>query len=140
MALAERAKQWAGSKRKFHLVHQKAAAPTTKFVVPTIKFVGEQDGPIERDLKTRFVQVFSHESMVKSAYLARADHSDGTGIHVTLAISHSCGEEPSLIPKLASIFSSMFGSHTHLDMMFLREDQEQQLRAVCAAFYQTGVP
>ena len=123
-------------KKKIPAAQQEVAAPIAKIVAPTIQFVGEQDGSVERDLKSHFVELFRHESMVKSAYLARAQHSDRTGVHVTLAIRHSGGEDPNLIPKLATIFSSMFSSHEHLDMMFLREDQEQQLRAVCAPFYQ----
>ena len=123
-------------KKKIPPAPQEVAAPTTKLHAPTTKFVGEQDGSPERMLKTRFVELFSGEPRVKSAYLARAEHSDVTGVHVTLAIRHSGGEDPSLIPKLATVFSAMFGSHEHLDMMFLREDQERQLRTVCAPFYQ----
>ena len=104
---------------------------------PTTKFIAEQDGPSERDLKARFVELFRHEPIVERAYLAQAEHGDGTGIHVTLAIRCSCGEDPALIPKLANIFTCMFGSHEHLDMMFVREDQEQQLRTVCGPFYRT---
>jgi hypothetical protein len=65
-----------------------------------------------------------------------AEHGDGRGVHVTLAIRCSSGEDPSLIHRLANIFSSMFGSDEHLDMMFIREDQERQLQAVYKAFYQ----
>jgi len=102
---------------------------------PTTRFIAEQDGPPERDLKARFVELFREEPTVERAYLALAEHGDGTGVHVTLAIRRSCGEDPSLIRKLANVFSSVFGSHEHLDMMFIREDQEHQLRAVCAPFY-----
>ena len=74
--------------------------------------------------------------MVERAYLALAEHGDETGVHVTLAIKSSCGEDPALIRKLMSIFSEMFSSHEHLDVIFVRQDQERQLRDVCAPFYQ----
>ena len=116
----------------------KPPQPPQQLTPPTTKFIAEQDGPPERDLKARFVELFRHEPMVQCAYLAQAEHGDGTGVHVTLAIRCSLGEDPSLIPKLANIFTCMFGSHEHLDMMFIREDQEQQLRAVCGPFYRAA--
>src|SRR5215472_871490 len=82
---------------------------------PTTRFVGEQDGSAERDLKTCFSEIFRQEALVQSAYLARAEYGDGTGVHVTLAIRHRGGEDRSLISKLAKVFADMFGSHEHLD-------------------------
>jgi hypothetical protein len=99
------------------------------------KFIGEQDGPSERDLKARFVEILREQRVVERAYLALADHGDGTGVHITLAIKSSGVEDLSLVRKLQGIFSAMFNSHEHLDMMFIREDQEHQLREVCAPFY-----
>jgi len=101
----------------------------------TTRFIAEQDGPTERDLKAAFTQVFREEPAVERAYLALAEHGDGTGAHVTLAIKSSFGEDQLLVRKLMSIFSEMFNSQEHLDMMFIREDQEHQLREVCAPFY-----
>jgi hypothetical protein len=106
---------------------------------PTTKFVGEQDGDSERDLKGCFSELFRQEVMVQSAYLARAEHGDGTGIHVTLAIRRRGGEDRSLISKLSRIFGDMFGSHEHLDMMFVGEDQERELQKVCVPFYRATV-
>jgi hypothetical protein len=102
---------------------------------PTTRFVAEQDGVPERDLKACFVELFRKQPTVERAYLALTEHGDGRGVHVTLAIRCSSGEDPSLISRLANIFSSMFGSHEHLDMMFIREDQERELQAVCKPFY-----
>ena len=53
----------------------------------------------------------------------------------TLAIRNRGGGDRSLISKLANAFADMFGSHEHLDMMFIREDQERELQAVCTPFY-----
>jgi len=106
---------------------------------PTTRFVGEQDGAPERDLKACFSEIFRQEAMVQSAYLARAEYGDGTGVHVTLAIRHRDGKDRSLISKLASVFADIFGSHEHLDMMFIREDEERELQAVCVPFYRAKV-
>jgi hypothetical protein len=99
-------------------------------------FVAEQDGPSERDLKVRIVELFHHEPAVERAYLALAEYGDGTGAHVTLAIKCSYGEDQALVRKLMSIFGEMFSAHEHLDIIFVRPDQEHQLRDVCAPFYQ----
>ena len=109
-----------------------------RLMVLTVRFVGEQDGPSERRLKECFVEHFRKQATVERAYLALADHGDGKRAHVTLAIRSSSGEDPTLIRKLQSIFSSMFSSHEHLDMMFIQEDEEHQLQGVCKPFYQTS--
>lgn len=101
----------------------------------TTKFIGEQDGPSERDLKARFVELFRQEPAIERGYLALAEHGDGSGVHVILAIKSSDGEDPSVIRKLMEIFGEMFSSQEHLDMIFIREDQEHQIRNVCAPFY-----
>jgi len=100
-----------------------------------VRFVGEQDGSSERDLKGRLVELFRLEVIVERAYLARAEYEDGLGVHVTLCLKCSNGEDPSLVPKLADIFGDMFGSHEHLDIRFLKEDEERELRLVCIPFY-----
>ena len=61
----------------------------------TTRFVAEQDGPAERDLKARFVELLSEQPTVERAYLALAEHGDGTGVHVTLAMRCSCGRRSS---------------------------------------------
>jgi hypothetical protein len=113
----------------------KSAQKAQKVTRAATRFIAEQDGPSERDLKSAFVQVFREEPIVERAYLALAEHGDGTGAHITLAIKSSCGENQLLIRRLMSVFSAMFNSREHLDMMFIREDQEHQLRQVCTPFY-----
>lgn len=101
-----------------------------------VTFTGEQDGPAERDLKGSFVELFRDEPRVEDAYLARVEHGDGSGIHVTLCLKCLRAEEvPSLLPKVADIFGKMFGAHEHLDIRFLREVEEHELRSVCTPFY-----
>jgi hypothetical protein len=104
---------------------------------PTVKFLGEQDGVPERELKVCFVELFRKQPTVERAYLVLAEHGDRKGVNVTLAMRCSSGDDHALIRKLANIFSSMFGSHEHLDVMFVKEDEERQLQGVCKPFYQT---
>lgn len=108
-----------------------------KLTYVVTKFVAEKkDGPSERDLKARIVELFHHEPAVERAYLALAEHDDETGAHVTLAIKCSSGQDPALVRKLMDIFGEMFNAQEHLDVIFVRPDEERQLRNVCAPFYQ----
>jgi hypothetical protein len=52
---------------------RKHSRPAEEVKPPVIKFVGEQDGSPERDLKARFIKVFREEPTVQRAYLARTD-------------------------------------------------------------------
>jgi hypothetical protein len=49
---------------------RKTSRSTERLTQRGIKFVGEQDGPSERDLKASFVEVFRDEPMVERAWLA----------------------------------------------------------------------
>jgi hypothetical protein len=101
-----------------------------------VKFVGEQDGSPERDLKAQFIKLFREQSTIQRAYLARTDYGDATGVNVALCVKSSTGEDTSLVSSVSAIFGEMFGSHEHLDVLFIRDDEEQQLRVVCTAFYE----
>jgi hypothetical protein len=119
---------------------KKASQSPQRLTPLVVRFVGEQDGPSERDLKGRFVELFRGEPSVERAYLARAEHGDESGVHVTLCLKCSPAEDSSLLPKLADIFGNMFGSHEHLDIRFLGEVEEHQLRSVCIPFYSSKPP
>lgn len=120
------------------LFNRKSSRPPVTLTPPKITFVGEQDGPPERDLTARFMEMFRDEESVLRAYLARAEYGDGTGTHVVLCIRSENGECPTLHPKIGAIFAGMFGSHEHLDTLFIRDDQEQELSRVCRPFYTAG--
>ena len=113
----------------------RSSRPPQQLAPRIIKFVGEQDGSPESDLKARFVELFRREPTVRSAYLARTDYSDSTGVHVALCVKSSAGEYPLLKRRVADIFSAMFGYHEHLDVLFIRDEQEEEVRQVCRAFY-----
>jgi len=103
-----------------------------------VRFTGEQDGPAERDLKDRFVALLRGEPIVQRAYLACAEHGDVSGVHITLCLKcFPRTEDASLLPKLAGIFGSMFSSQEHLDIRFLEDIEERELRSVCVPFYES---
>jgi hypothetical protein len=45
--------------------------------VPSLQFVGEQDGPAERLLKDRLTTLFCQDKTVRTAYLAKVDNGGG---------------------------------------------------------------
>src|SRR5262245_54917811 len=117
---------------------KKKSTPSRKEAVLTalvIQFLGEQDGPPERLLKTQLAEFFRSESGVERAYLARTDYGDAGGTHVALCIKTSSRDHRPLAQKSGDIFARVFGSHEHLDTIFVSLDQESDLRKVCRPFY-----
>jgi hypothetical protein len=105
--------------------------------VPQLRFIGEQDGPPERELKERLAEFFRHDQSVRAAYLARVNYGDPSRVSVALCLRTQFGADPGMAEKIGRIFSSMFGSHEHLDMVFLSPEQEAMLAKVCAPFFKS---
>jgi SseB protein C-terminal domain len=115
---------------------RKKPRPPEKLTPPVITFIGEQDGPPERDLKTRLIELLREKPTVQRAYLARIDYGGQTGMNVALCVKSSAGEDMALVSGVSAVFHEMFGSHEHLDVLFVRDDQEQQLQVICTSFYE----
>ncbi|HEX5054994.1 MAG TPA: hypothetical protein VFX02_00705, partial [Gammaproteobacteria bacterium] len=64
------------------------------------------------------------------------EHNNEKDFNVALciALESERGDEK-LVNDIASIFRRMFGSHEHLDVLFINEGQEVQLRKVCCPFF-----
>jgi len=71
-----------------------------------------------------------------SAYLARVDYGDPSECNVALCIMSKIPEDIDLAEKAGRIFSEQFGTQEHLDIIFLRKEQETDLRQVCRPFYE----
>jgi len=110
---------------------------TEEFQVGELRFLGEQDGPPERELKCRLAQFFQSDESVTAAYLARVAYR-GESYAVALCLRSQLGADRALAEKVAKIFASMFGGHEHLDIIFLSETQQAELAIVCKPFFQTG--
>lgn len=108
------------------------------FTPPRIDFVGEQSGPVEDEIKARFREVLAATPTVQSAYLARLSYGDWSSYSVGLCIRSSVGVDKRLGKRLGQIFTEMFRRDEHLDTLFMGEDQEAELKKVCAAFYERG--
>ena len=103
--------------------------------VPQPRFLGEQDGPPERELKAALDDFFRRDQSVRTAYLARVAYGEQAGVNVVLCLRTQFGPDPGLAEKIGRIFASMFGAHENLDLLFLNDDQENALRKVASPFF-----
>jgi len=114
-----------------------SSKPIVTLTVPKVRFLNEQVGPIETTLKERLSKFFSSGGLIRRAYLVRVTYEESEkATSVALALRTSTDrDEPGLADTVGATFASIFGSHEHLDILFVREDQEMAIREVCSAFY-----
>jgi len=116
----------------------KLQRPIEEMQAPKMRFIGEQDGPPERDLKARLVDFFHQDKSIRSAYLARVLYDDQTTENVVLCLQTQSGPDRYLAEKIGQIFGSMFGSQEHLDIIFISDAQKPELSKVCKPFFEEG--
>jgi len=109
------------------------------FKQPRIQFVGEQDGPIEQDIKVLWTPILLRHLEVERACLALGSHDACQPHQPLLCIRSSRAEDPSLVDELAAPFRELFSGDCALDIMFVSGEKESELRQVCHAFYQAGL-
>jgi hypothetical protein len=102
---------------------------------PRIEFLGEQDGPSERQLKELLVPELRRHSAIKRAYLARLGFQPHAEPSVGLCLVSLAGEAPALVASCAALFRGLFADGVPLDIVFLTREQEEDLVRVCRAFY-----
>jgi SseB protein C-terminal domain len=110
--------------------------PTEKLNVPVLTFIGEQDGPAERMLKGKLSELFTERKNVRTAYLTKAHYGDPQAISVCLCLGVTSGADEPLVEAVHSLFAKHFNRAVHLDIMFLRAKQEEEVALVCKPFYQ----
>lgn len=108
---------------------------TREVQVAQLVFLGEQDGPPERELKKQLTEFFLSSSAVKSAYLTRIAYGSHSAPVVALCLRTESGQNQTLVENAGNIFASMFGRDEHMDIVFLDERQETELLKICRAFF-----
>lgn len=106
---------------------------TCEVRVPSVRFLGEQDGAPERLLKRQLIEFFVHHSGVQRAYLAQISAEDHFG--VALCIRNIGGPDQNLAQEIGAIFATIFNSRMSLDILFLSDVQESSLSSVCSPFF-----
>jgi hypothetical protein len=109
------------------------------FKQPRVQFVGEQDGPVEQDIKARWTPILLQHPEVHRAYLALGSYDACQTNQPLLCIRSSHAEDPSLVDELAAPFKELFSRDCALDIMFVSDEKESELRQVCHAFYQASL-
>jgi len=99
------------------------------------RFVAEQIGAPENEFKGEIVGLFRDRNRLLRAYLAQVEYGKKKDFSVALCIASESGEDEKLANDIAFVFRRMFGSHEHLDILFITDSQETQLRKVCCPFF-----
>lgn len=111
-----------------------------------LRFVGERDGEPERDFKCELSvflrQLVEWKPLDKPvrAYLCSVSYpSDGDSgsFSVALFFATESDAKDEIRKGAASIFRRMFGTREHLEMMFVEDETESELRQVCSPFVDT---
>lgn len=99
------------------------------------RFIAEQIGLPENEFKESIVALFLYRKRVLRAYLVQVQYGVQKLSNVALCLAIANGEDETLANDIALVFHRMFGKHEHLDILFLNENQERQLRKVCCPFF-----
>ena len=117
----------------------------------SIDFICEQNGEVECDFKSAVSGLVNKLGCKARAYLARVyysqEHSFGPKLvdecristqtnqpHVALCFS-SEGDHQGLMGGATKIFKDIFSTNEHLDIIFLDDNQERNIRKVCCPFH-----
>jgi hypothetical protein len=100
-----------------------------------IEFLGEQDGPPERELKASIVEELTRVPAISRAYLARVGYQPQGRPAVALCLAGTLRDDPALVKRISDRFGAMFGQGAALDIVFLTREQEADVARVCGAFY-----
>ena len=106
---------------------------------PRIEFLGEQDGPPERELKSLLRIELPRLNAIKRAYLARIGFSPGAAPSVALCLVGTSADTRTIAEYIGELFASQFSKDAHLDIVFIDSEQEGDLRRVCLPFYEAPV-
>lgn len=111
--------------------------PGDPFKATGIQFLGEQDGPPERELKAKWVERLEQETAPCLAYLARVRYSQAPQESVILCVYTEGANPMPLLKDLGRIFHGMFSKKEHLDMLPLSEGMRKAVDGVCRPFFNT---
>lgn len=103
---------------------------------PRVEFLGEQDGPPERELKDALRIELRQFPKVKRAYLARVGYAPDATPAVALCLAPSGTEDRTVVDRVLKVFASLFSANSYIDVLFPSAEQELDLQRVCAPFFE----
>ena len=93
----------------------------------------------ERELKGRLARLFKEHGGAIRGYLAQVDYGNPDEFNVVLCLRLIDQPKPEFMSEISRVFSDMFRSAEHLDVLLLGETQEVELSAVCRPFFDSTV-
>ena len=108
-----------------------------------INFIAEQNGNVEQKFKEKITTFLSKVSPSTRAYLCRVSYSyridpENFGVALCILTESDMDMQDAIRAGVSSIFHEMFSNHEHLDIIFLDEVLEAEIRKVCRPFVFTG--
>jgi hypothetical protein len=95
----------------------------------------ERDDAREQRLKEAISVLLDLSATVARAYLVHAS-TDGTHGGVMLGlVTHDGKESTKLALQMDRAFGALFNTDSHLDVVFLDDEGDAQIRKTCPAFY-----
>ncbi len=100
-----------------------------------ITFLGEQDGPAEQRLKEALAVLLRLGATVSRAYLARVLY-DGKTSGVTLGLlADRAQDSEKLASQMSRAFAALLNTRAPLDIVFLNDERDAEIRKACPPFY-----
>ena len=103
--------------------------------VPKVTFLAEQDGPVERTIKSRWLPILSAHPEIRRAFLVRAAYEGQQDVHVVLALCSNSSGDVNVVEALRVPYAAIFSRDCPLDIGFFSGTQESEIERVCPPFY-----
>ena len=100
-----------------------------------LKFVEEQYGKSEWELKQSLSKLFALYKKVFRVYLCKYIGDDDKPSIALCLVLRNYDQDIGLVDKISGEFARVFKKDQFLDIMFLSEDDEQQIIGICSPFY-----
>jgi hypothetical protein len=100
-----------------------------------ITFVGGQDGPAERRLKQALAALLSLGASVTRAYLARVVYNDKTSGVMLGLLTDDDRDSGKLAGQIGKTVAALFKTNADLDIVFLNNEHDAEIRKACPPFY-----
>jgi SseB protein C-terminal domain len=100
-----------------------------------VTFLGEQDGPAERRLKEALAVLLGLGASVTRAYLARVVYDDKTSGVMLGLLTDDDRDCEKLAGQIGKTVAALFNTRADLDIVFLSDERDAEIRKACRPFY-----
>lgn len=106
-----------------------------QFSTSGVPFIGEQVDSGEQRLKEAISVLLDLSATVARAYLVRASADGNAGGVMLGLVTHDKLESGKLALQMDRAFGALFNTDKHLDVVFLDDEGDAQIRKTCPPFY-----